>query len=273
MEKAVFEFSDYKAYLREFAGVGQRRGLRLKLAAAAQCQPTYVSLVLNGDSDFSLEQAELVSEFLGHSKEERHYFLLLVQKGRAGTRMLEAYFQEQLDAIRKQRMNVQHRLGAAHTMTDVEQARYYSSWIYVAVHIALSIPELQDRQRLSRFLQVPVAKVSEVIEFLLRCGLLVEENGHYVFGPTQIRLGSDSPQVIKHHTNWRTRAVESLERETDRDLHYSGVYSIARADAYRIKDQLLEDVKRCQKAMRASGTEELYCFNLDFFSLKVDVGE
>ena len=79
--------------------------------------------------------------------------------------------------------------------------------------------------------------------------------------------------MIKHHTNWRTRAVESLERETDRDLHYSGVYSIARADAYRIKDQLLEDVKRCQKAMRASGTEELYCFNLDFFSLKVDVGE
>ena len=273
MDKTVFEFQDYKAYLREFAGIGQRKGLRLKMAAAAKCQHTYVSSVLNGAADFSLEQADHVSEFMGHSKEEKHFFLLLVQKGRAGNRKLVGYFQEQIEGIKKQRLNLVHRLGKEHLLTELQQARYYSSWIYAAVHIALSIPRLQDRQRLSEFLQVPAAKVSEVIEFLLRCGLLAEENGRYLFGPTQIRLGNDSTQIVKHHTNWRNRAVESLERESERDLHYSGVYSVSRVDALRIKNQLLEDIKRCQKILRESAEEELFSFNVDFFSLKVDVKE
>lgn len=272
-DNSVFNYYDYKAYLTALTGVGQRRGLRLQMAKAAKCQPTYVSLVLNGNSHFSLEQAELISDFLGHSKEEMHFFLLLLQKGRAGSKRLENYFREQAENIKKQRMVFTQRFGKEHVLSEVQQAKYYSSWIYGAIHIALSIPQLQNKKSLSKFLQVPQTKVSEVIEFLLQSGLIVEQNGKYIFGPTQVRLGNDSPNIIKHHANWRTRAIESLERETLNDLHYSGVYSVSKKDVIKIKDQLLEHIKACQQVLRASAEEELYCFGVDFFNLKVDISE
>jgi len=166
-----------------------------------------------------------------------------------------------------------HRLGKEHALSEVQQATYYSSWIYAAVHIALSIPSLQNKKKLARFLQMPTAKISEVIEFLLQCGLLAEKNGKYVFGPMQVRLGNNSPQIIKHHTNWRLRATESLEREDEHDLHYSGVFSVTRGDMARIKDRLLEQIKECQQVLRSSSEEELVCFNVDFFNLKVEITE
>lgn len=271
MEKSVFEFSEYKAYLRALAGVNQRKGLRLRFAEAAQVQPTYVSLVLNGKSHFSLEQAERISEFLAHAKEERHFFLLLVQKGRAGTKQLEEYFQEQIELIKSQRLLLTHRLGKEYALTEVQQAKYYSSWIYGAVHIALSIPVLQNKKNLSRFLQVPPSKVAEAIEFLVETGLVIEEGGKYIFGPVQVRLATDSQNITKHHANWRTRAIESLDRMNERDLHYSGVFSLSKTDVLKVKDQLLEQIKRSQETIRPSAEEELYCFNVDFFNLKVEV--
>ena len=267
----VFDFSDYKAYLRAIAGVGQRKGLRLKMAQAANCQPTYVSLVLNGNSDFSLEQARLISDFLGHSKDEQHFFLLLVQKGRAGSKKLEAYFQEQIEQLLRQRLIFTQRLGKEHTLTEIQQAKYYSSWIYGAVHIALSIPALQNKKTLSQFLQLPTGKIAEAVEFLVQTGLVAERDGKYEFGPVQVRLGNDSANIIKHHTHWRQRAVESLERETERDLHYSGVFSLSSADAIRVKSLLLDQIKECQAVIRPSREEELYCFGVDFFDLRVGV--
>jgi len=270
MEKAVFEFSDYKSYLREIAGIGQRKGVRLAMAKNLHCQPGYISQVLNGQAHFSLEQGNALCHFLGHGAEERHYFLLLLQKQRAGTTDLHKYFEAQLEDIKRKRMVLTERLGKAHQLKEEDRAQYYSSWLYVAIHIALSIPTLQEKRALSDFFQMNQRRIGEIIEFLVGAGLVAEKPvGGYQFGPTQIRIGNDSHHVIKHHTNWRNRAIESLEREDTGDLHYSGVFTLSQKDASRVKDRLLEEIKACQNIIRDSPSEKIFAFNMDFFNLKV----
>lgn len=70
------------------------------------------------------------------------------------------------------------------------------------------------------------------------------------------------------HGNWRTQALESLDREQLADLHYSGVLSLSRADITRMKNLFLEAIKDSQEIVRASGEEELCVVGLDFFSLR-----
>lgn len=272
MNKSLFEFSEYKAFLRAISGVKQRKGVRLAISKALRCQPAYISQVLNGGGNFSLEQGEGICQFLGFGKQESHYFLLLLQKERAGTKNLRVYFEEQIEEVQKRRLVLTERLGKEHELTEAQRAEYYSSWIYAAVHIGLSIPGLQEKKLLAEFFQLPQMKVAAVVDFLLHSGLVVERaGGGYDFGPSKIRLGNDSPQIVRHHSNWRVRAMESLEREGLSDMHYSGVVSISRADAVRIKESLLEQVKKCQAVVADSPEEELYGIGLDFFNLRVQV--
>lgn len=270
--KSVFDFSSYKDYLTARLGrKRERKGLRSSLAKTLGCQPTYISLVMNGTADLNLEQGHKVGEFLGHSTEEQHYFMLLIQIARAGTRELREYFENQIQDIRQRRLVLTERLGKRNSLSKEHQATYYSSWIFAAVHIALTIPELRERDRLSRFLGLPLKKVSAALASLEEAGLVRLLNGNqYVPTETQVRLGNDSSQIIKHHANWRVRAMESLDREELAELHYSSVFSISRADMEKVKNLLLETIKKNADTVGPSKEEELCALCIDFFSLRRD---
>ena len=94
--KTIFEFDDYKAYLKHFSARRPKggRGFRAEIARCASCQTAYVSQVLNSNANFSLEQAQALNKLLLHNKEEGQYFLLLVQFHRAGSRDLRSHFQD-----------------------------------------------------------------------------------------------------------------------------------------------------------------------------------
>lgn len=269
MAKAIYEFRSYKEYLVSRAGGKRsRRGEKIAIAKAAGCQPTYVSQVLYGRAHLSLEQAERLNAHLHHTKEESLFFLLLVQKDRAGTKPLERFFQEQMDAILAKRLVFTERLGAKHVLSLADQATYYSSWQYAAVHIALTVPSLQTKNTLSAFFNITITRLSEVLDFLVGAGLAEESQGKFRTGSVEIRLGKDSPNIIKHHTNWRQQAIESLEREDLEDLHYSGVVSLTKESAVKVKNILLDAIRDYTEVVRAAKEEELCCLNVDFFNLK-----
>ena len=85
--RALFEFRDYKAYLRQALERRREheRGSQARLAESLRCQSAYLSMVLRGSADLSIEQADGVNVFLAHSAKESHFFLILVQRARAGT--------------------------------------------------------------------------------------------------------------------------------------------------------------------------------------------
>lgn len=105
----LFAYDDYRAYLAVAIARGRfgERGPRTQLASAAGCQAAYVSQVLKGESNFSLEQGDAISSFLGHKAEERSYFLDLIQLARAGTQDLRAFFLGRLQRLGAEQLRQQ----------------------------------------------------------------------------------------------------------------------------------------------------------------------
>jgi len=270
MIKTIFHYADYKDYLVALVGPQhQRRGLKSKLAKAIGSQATFISQVIHGKANLSLEQADRINEFLGHTKAQAEYFFALVQKERAGTQSLRKHFETAIDELRAQQLNLTDRLGLKSKLTAESQARYYSSWHYAAIHIALTIEQLQSPTKISDFFKVPIGKVNSVLNFLVSIGLALRtEEGSYRCGQQTIRLGSDSSNILRHHANWRQLAIESLDREDPSDLHYSGVASLSKKDVQIIKEKILKNLEENLEVVRDSKEEELFCYSIDFFNLK-----
>src|SRR5262245_14806797 len=112
MEKDVFEFSDYKDYLKAWIHNQPRggRGARSKLASALKCHTAYVSQVLNQEAHLSLEQAEEFNALAPHPPEQSEYFLLLVQLARAGTPLLKARLRKQIESMQQKRLLLRNRV-------------------------------------------------------------------------------------------------------------------------------------------------------------------
>lgn len=267
--KSIFQFSDYKTYLEsQLGGKRERRGLRAKLAAFVGCQTAHVSQVLNGGSQFTIEQAFKINGFLKHDEEESHFFLLLLQKSRAGTIEVQRYFSQQIQDILTHRSLIKNRLEKIKEIPTEHHARYYSSWHYLAIHVAISIPGLQTKEALSEHFRLPLVMVNEALHFLCSIGLAEQIGGRYHTGRLNIHLGNDSDNINKHHTNWRVQAMESLGRAVAEDIHYSVVFSLSVADSKKLRDRLLEVIKANLRDVGPSKEETMYCTCIDFFELK-----
>jgi uncharacterized protein (TIGR02147 family) len=268
-QRNLFEFSSYKPYLRSLAGgKNARRGLKTEMARALACQPTYVSQVLNDHAHFSLEQAAALNRFLAHDREEGHFFLLLVQKDRAGTEELRFHFQELLQEILDRRMNLERKLGKQNILSADHQTTFYSSWHFAAISLAVTVPSLQSKEAIAEYFHLPLAKVSQVLSFLVDCGLVARTGNRFSAGSSVLRIGRDSPHLSKHHANWRTQALESLDREELHDLHYSAAITLSRADVRMIKEKIMEHIQANIGLIRESKEEEVYAYCVDFFRLK-----
>ena len=199
MEISIFDFSHYKPYLIQMlGGYRRRKGLRLAVSKELQCQPTFVSQVLNGSAHFSLEQAEKASRFLGHSEDEQEYFFLLIQKERSGSLGLRNYHEAKIKQLLARRQVLTHRLGKDTALSKEEQAVYYSSWHFAAVHIAVTIPGLRTKERLADFFRLPQKKAAEILQHLITMGLVVEKNSGFEVGRSKIRIGNNS-QIGRAH--------------------------------------------------------------------------
>jgi len=268
---SLFEYKCYKKYLLSRVGEPQsRKGLKSQLARAVGCQPAYISQILNGNAELSLEQADRVNHFFSHSREEGTYFLLLVQAQRASTKSLSQFFHEQIDEILKTRKRVEDRLGKHGKLSDQFRQKYYSSWIYAAAHIGLTIPRLQTREALASYLGVSRRRISDVLNFLVHADLVEVKGFTYTPKVSTLRINSQSPFIQTHHTNWRLRACELMDFYDATALHYSGVISITRGDADRIREILLKAMQSMQATIIASPEEDLFALNMDLFPLSVE---
>lgn len=269
MDKNIFEFKRYKHYLTAIAGTKVvRRGVKAALAAAAGCQPSYFSQVLYGKSHLSLEQADRISRHLKHSDDESEFFLILVNFERAGTTELRAHYSKQMERSLERRLKLTARFESKNTLSEENKQKYYSSWTYAGIHIATTIPALQTSEALAEYFRLPVRMIKQCLDFLMESGLIIFEKGRYKNSENSIRLGNDSHLILRHHTNWRLQAIDSLEGERPKDFHYSSVITLSEIDVIRIKESLLSAVQSTKEIVLNSPAEKVYTFNIDFFSLR-----
>lgn len=269
--KDIFFYDDYKAYIcdRFRVAPNRGRGLRRALAVFLSGPTSHISQVLNGASHFTLEQAEGVNEYFTHNDEEAQYFLLLVQYGRAGTPRLRQRLAKEIKRTQAARQSLKERLGIKEGLSREDQVRFYSSWLYGAIHVMLAAKKFQNKEAISKHLGISLKRTSEIVDFLVSCGLAVQfEPGRYGIGTARIHLGNDSDLISKFHSNWRIQAIRSLDREEFKnDLHYSSAISISEADFPKIKAMLVKTIEEVKAVIRESEAEGVYSFSLDLFGL------
>lgn len=264
----LFEYHDYKLWVNDWidsqpsGGHGQLR----KLALYLEINSVVMSQVFRGDRDLTLEQALKVTQYLGMTELERDYFLLLVQKGRAGTTELKSVFEKQLQTIRKSAQSLKNRVQH-HKFTDEDKATFYSQWYYSAIRLGVSIPQLSTISALSGHLNLDRSVVVQVIEFLLKHQLIIEKKGRYDIGPQVTHVGHDSPFVNRHHTNWRLKGLQAMDNITDQDLYYTGPMALSETAAKEIRKMLVSLVEKSTQQAAHSDSEVLRCLNIDWFKI------
>jgi uncharacterized protein (TIGR02147 family) len=266
----IFEFSDYRLYLRQWIASRPRKGHGeiQRLAGAIRVHPTLVSQVLAGSKHFSLEQGQELGEYLGLVELEHDYLLALLQFKRAGSAKLRAHFKLKLDGLKKTSQRLSERLPVDRLLNDQEKAIFYSDWIYSAIRLQTSVKGYDSLDALSEKFHLPRAKVGAILKFLVSCGLCIESSGRYEMGVNRTHLEQDSPFLKQHHGNWRLKSMQQASRLGADELMFTGPMSLSHADFAMFREELVVLIKRAFQIAKDSDAEQLVCLNIDW--IKVD---
>lgn len=263
----IFNFSDYRKYLKQWIEYARQTSVSnlSRLSETAGVHTTFLSHVLAEKKNLNLEQATLLSEALSHTKIEREYFFILIELDKAGSEKLRAYWKERKSSVEFERKKLTTRVGEHHELTDQQRAIFYSSWIYVAIFVATaihdgqSLDEIADRFKLSR------NQAEDYLSFLVQTGICEKQKDHYTMGKAVIYVPNNSPFVIKHHTNWRIRAMQKMDSREEAELFFTSPMSLAKKDIEKIREVLAKAIQNSLEICKNSPAEEVVCLNIDFF--------
>ena len=266
----ILDFNDYRDYLKSWLRLAKQVGRSNvnKLSDVIGVHPTYLSQVISGVKNLSLEQAVTLSAEVGHTELEQEYFFALIQQDRAGNPLLNKYWAKQIERLKAEHKKLNSRVGQHHELSDTERAIYYSSWLYAAVFIATSIDDEQSLDQIAERFKISREKALEILAFLTRAGICDLKDGVYKMGKKTIYVPNNSPFVIKHHSNWRFKAIQKMDTREETEMFFSSPMSVSMTDVAKIREILAQSVEQAQNVVANSGAEELICLNIDFFRVR-----
>lgn len=269
MKTLLFEFDDYRAYLKyRLTEAKGSRGSVSTLAEYLNCQSSFLSQVISFRSHLSLEHGHKVCDFLQFSQNERDYFLLLIQENRAGTHDLKEYFKLKAKKMQDSLGEIKNFLGNQSELNETQKSIYYSHWWYSAVHVLALLPKFKTVAHIASRLNMSLQQVEFIIQFLVQCQLIKPTVDGFQPLTQSIHLGKDSYLIAKHHVNWRLKMAEILNHPRKEDLNYSSIIGISERDAKKLRTLILKFLAECDTTVMASKEEEAYILNFDFCLLR-----
>ena len=266
----LFNEGDYKAILLYWAatqGPG-KRGFYRKLSDYLNVNPSLVSQILSGPKDFTEEQIISVCDFLGLPQLESRYVLTLLQIERAGSEKLKAYHQTALNEIREKALDLSKRIHTTRHLTESEKAKFYSSWIYSAVHLMTTLRPAPKFQDICKRLNLNQDRAQEILSFLLEKGLIIEQNSRYTPGPTITHLEKSSPEISHFHKNWRQKAMDAAESLQPEEFMYSCNFTVSKKDFLKLREEFAQVTQKFLAIAQESDPEDLAQLNIDLFWLR-----
>ena len=263
----IFEYTAYRIYLKAWLERAKHeKTFNLsRLAEVANVHVTFLSQVILGAKHLSLEQAARLSLHFGHTRLERDYFFVLVHLDRAGTQVLKEYWLEKKTEIEGQKNKLSERFHKHHELTDQQRAIFYSSWLYVAIWACTSIDDGQSLNQVAERFGISRAKAEEILVFLVAAGICTEKRGKFRVGKAHVHVTNESPFVVKHHVNWRLKAMQMMDQRQEPELFFTGPMSLNKKDFASIREKLNILIKDVVSVVKETSPEELFCLNIDFF--------
>lgn len=263
----VFKYNNYRIFLIEWLLL-EKKQHRLNasiLATKIHVHPTFISQVLKGSKDLSSEQWISICELMNLTEIETDYLHFLLLMNRSGTKEAKTFYKKKVDEILAKRLRLQVRMKDYKELSDQDRAVFYSSWIYSAIQLYCACGEGQTLDELAKKFGVSKNKVEEVTGFLCAIGLCTIEKGRYQIGSQHIHVPAGSPFVIRHHSNWRLRAINSLENTSAEELNLTAPMSISKKDFQIIREKIVKLIQESVEVAKASKAEDLAALTIDFF--------
>ena len=270
MNTSVFEYLDYRKYILKFIADQPRagHGFRARMAAHLECKTSFISQVLGGDANFSIDQAFTLLSLLELSSTEGKYFFALVQFARAGKKDLRDYFKREAEGLKNEALRLKNRVAEKSLRSQADEFKYFSSAEYGYLHILSTIPEYQTRDALLRKSKLTPTRFDQVLSYLLELGYVAYEKGRYKPGSMRLHLADDAAVIATHHTNWRIQAIKACQSAEAKDLHYSSVISISEEDFGALRTKMVRHIEEYRNVINDSDCEKPYSFCLDFYELR-----
>lgn len=216
----VFDYLDYRAYLRDFYTDGKtRRSLSFRAFSrrAKLRSPNYLKMVMDGDRNLTPEMAERFATACGLEGEAASYFGELVAFNQAKTSTERNAAYSRLTGFR--------RYQKAHKL-DVAQAAYHASWYVPAIRELAVRSDFRDDPAWIAKMLVPSITTSEAksaLETLVELGLLVRgKDGKLAQADALVTTGTEMQRVhiANYHRVMMERASASIDAiaPADRDI-------------------------------------------------------
>lgn len=264
MTFTVFSYSDYKACLRQCLARPDAINMA-ELARRTKYQRSFFSRVINGELHLTTEGVFKVANALGFAETEREYFHWLVEIERAADPAYRAHAKAQASRLRRDH---EVKLKAAQTPLKSDEgyfSQYLSSWLWVAVHLATAVPDLQTPERIAARFGVPLEQIQRVLDGLEAMGLVMKKSGGYRFQTGSVHIAENSPWVLLHHNNWRQKAILDAQARTKESIHFTNILTVTAKDRDLIRAKLLETIESVMRIAKPSDPKEIVCLNLDYF--------
>jgi uncharacterized protein (TIGR02147 family) len=208
----VFDYLDYRAFLRDYYLAQKERGRGFSYRAfsrrAGLRSPNYLKLVIDGDRSLSSEMAGRFAQACGLEGEAAAYFVDLVQFNQAETAAERNAAYERLTSFKRYRKV--HRL-------ELAQAAYHSTWYLPAIRELAARKDFRaDPAWIAARLRPTItpADAKRALEVLFELGLLVEDRrGRVKQGESLVSTGPETKglHVGNYHRTMMARAAASID--------------------------------------------------------------
>lgn len=262
----IFNYNDYRAFMNSYSLKTAERGWRSRLAQAAGASPSWMTRALSGTVQITPDQAMGIAGFLQLNETETDYFLLLVDLDRAATQLLKKRIQKKLEALKKESRKITASIKYETTVFEKHATKYYSSWIYSAVHVFCMVKP-QSTDEITQNLLLSNQVVKKTLHELREMGLVEIVDLLWQATSHSIHLSADHPSAKSAHTIWRNKTIQFLHEGHDDGLHYSAIHCLSKEDIEKIYLTLKNTIVNCRKTIADSPSEKLAIFCLDWYSL------
>ncbi|MBL8028937.1 MAG: TIGR02147 family protein, partial [Fibrobacteres bacterium] len=178
MKKAIFEFLDYRDYLKEVISSKKEKtpsfSFRLLGKKIGLKSPAFIAAVVNGTRSLSDGLAIRLATVLNLRNREREYFVHLVRYNEAKTREEKEFFLMQLMNYRKEQ-----RIKSI----NLDHCEVYREWYYLAVREIVNLPDFKpDPEWIAAKLSPTITptQAARSLELLSRLELIKNDKGKWV---------------------------------------------------------------------------------------------
>jgi uncharacterized protein (TIGR02147 family) len=267
--KTLYNYRSYRQYLQDHCAKDTaKRGAQSQLAKAAGCQAAYFSQVLKQRVHLTEDQIISIAENLELTTDETRFIVLLLRYEKAGTLKLRNYLNQEMAAAIACQNKLSSRVDPDQIVhSELDLAKYFSSWIPSAVHLITSSEKFRTVEKISEKLHLPKTETKEILNFLVKMGWVQKRNSDYHYAGGNIHVAKDSPLQSAMQSTRRHLALNSIAVNLQSSVHYSSLFTISRESYDELNSLVADFVQKSAKVIQKSGTDELCCICLDLFQV------